>query len=147
MVGKNHILPGGCHHRHFIIVQIRQRYRARQEMLEHIHAEQLNEAKLQFFINISHEIRTPMSLIIKSVAKTNGNGLRYGTPAKLQYNLPQRRTPSAPRQPTYGHPKIDKGQMQLKFQETDIVSFIQDLHYTFAYQPTPNISNWPFIPK
>lgn len=24
--------------------------------------------------------------------------------------------------------------MQLKFQETDIVSFIQDLHYTFAYQ-------------
>ncbi len=30
--------------------------------------------------------------------------------------------------------KIDKGQMQLKFQETDIVSFIQDLHYTFAYQ-------------
>lgn len=48
----------------FIIVQIRQRYRVRQEMLEHIHAEQLNEAKLQFFINISHEIRTPMSLII-----------------------------------------------------------------------------------
>ena len=35
-----------------------------QEMLQHIHAEQINEAKLQFFINISHEIRTPMSLII-----------------------------------------------------------------------------------
>ena len=46
----------------FIIVQIRQRYRARQEMLEHIHAEQLNEAKLQFFINISHEITHPDAL-------------------------------------------------------------------------------------
>lgn len=38
-------------------------------MLEHIHAEQLNEAKLQFFINISHEIRTPMSLIISPLQK------------------------------------------------------------------------------
>ncbi len=54
----------------FIIVQIRQRYRARQEMLEHIHAEQLNEAKLQFFINISHEIRTPMSPHNKPIAKS-----------------------------------------------------------------------------
>ncbi|MCB6551597.1 hypothetical protein LI209_22700, partial [Parabacteroides distasonis] len=47
-----------------IILQIRHRYRMHQEMLQHIHAEQINEAKLQFFINISHEIRTPMSLII-----------------------------------------------------------------------------------
>lgn len=30
--------------------------------------------------------------------------------------------------------KIDKGQMQLKFQETDMVSFIQDLYDTFTYQ-------------
>ncbi|MDU6487254.1 MAG: chromosome partition protein MukE, partial [Escherichia coli] len=28
------------------------------DMMQHIHAEQINEAKLQFFINISHEIRT-----------------------------------------------------------------------------------------
>lgn len=47
-----------------IAYQVRQRYIARQKMLEHIHNEQLHEAKLQFFINISHEIRTPMSLII-----------------------------------------------------------------------------------
>lgn len=47
-----------------IILQVRHRYRIRQEMMQHIHAEQINEAKLQFFINISHEIRTPMSLII-----------------------------------------------------------------------------------
>lgn len=52
-----------------IVIQIRHRYRARQEILEHIHAEQINEAKLQFFINISHEIRTPMSLIISPLQK------------------------------------------------------------------------------
>ena len=53
------------YHRH----QVRHLYRARQEILEHIHAEQINEAKLQFFINISHEIRTPMSLIISPLQK------------------------------------------------------------------------------
>ena len=45
-------------------MQVRHRYHMHQKMLQHIHAEQINEAKLQFFINISHEIRTPMSLII-----------------------------------------------------------------------------------
>lgn len=48
----------------FIVMQVHHRYRMHQKMLQHIHAEQINEAKLQFFINISHEIRTPMSLII-----------------------------------------------------------------------------------
>ena len=31
-----------------IILQVRHRYRIRQEMMQHIHAEQINEAKLQF---------------------------------------------------------------------------------------------------
>lgn len=47
-----------------IALQIRHRYLAKQEIARHINAEQLNEAKLQYFINISHEIRTPISLII-----------------------------------------------------------------------------------
>lgn len=38
-------------------------------MLKHKHLEEINEAKLQFFINISHEIRTPMSLIISPLQK------------------------------------------------------------------------------
>ena len=38
-------------------------------MLRHKHLEEINESKLQFFINISHEIRTPMSLIISPLQK------------------------------------------------------------------------------
>lgn len=118
----------------FIIVQIRQRYRARQEMLEHIHAEQLNEAKLQFFINISHEIRTPMSLIISPLQKLMATD--YDTERQQSYNIIYRNAERLLRlvNQLMDIRKIDKGQMQLKFQETDIVSFIQDLHYTFAYQ-------------
>lgn len=118
----------------FIIVQIRQRYRARQEMLEHIHAEQQNEAKLQFFINISHEIRTPMSLIISPLQKLMATD--YDTERQQSYNIIYRNAERLLRlvNQLMDIRKIDKGQMQLKFQETDIVSFIQDLHYTFAYQ-------------
>ena len=118
----------------FIIVQIRQRYRARQEMLEHIHAEQLNEAKLQLFINISHEIRTPMFLIISPLQKLMATD--YDTERQQSYNIIYRNAERLLRlvNQLMDIRKIDKGQMQLKFQETDIVSFIQDLHYTFAYQ-------------
>ena len=45
------------------------RLRHRQEMMRREHLEQVNEGKLQFFINISHEIRTPMSLIISPLEK------------------------------------------------------------------------------
>lgn len=47
-----------------VVNYILSRMRHRREIMKREHAEQLNEAKLQFFINISHEIRTPMTLII-----------------------------------------------------------------------------------
>ena len=105
MVGKNHILPGGCHHRHF-------HHSANTPTVSRTpgnagtytcRATEWGQVTVlhQHLPRDTH----PDVAHHKSVAKTNGNGLRYGTPAKLQYNLPQRRTPSAPRQPTYGHPK------------------------------------------
>mgnify|MGYP003526425920 FL=1 len=48
-------------------------FRRRQEWMKQVmmqkHKEELNEAKLQFFINVSHEIRTPMSLITSPLQK------------------------------------------------------------------------------
>jgi signal transduction histidine kinase len=43
-----------------IILQIRTSVQKHQKCATY-HAEQIKEAKLQFFINISHEIRTPVS--------------------------------------------------------------------------------------
>ncbi len=118
----------------FIVMQIRQRHHARQKMQAHIHAEQLNEAKLQFFINISHEIRTPMSLIISPLQKLIATD--YDTERQQSYNIIYRNAERLLRlvNQLMDIRKIDKGQMRLKFQETDIVSFIQDLYYTFEYQ-------------
>ena len=41
--------------------------------MQHIHAEQINEAKLQFSSTSPYEIRTPMSLIISPLQKLMTN--------------------------------------------------------------------------
>ena len=104
-----------------IILQIRHRYRMHQEMLQHIHTEQINEAKLQFFINISHEIRTPMSLIIsplQKLIKNEENNERLKIYHIIYRNA--ERILNLVNQ-LMDIRKIDKGQMFLMFRETNII--------------------------
>ena len=116
----------------FIALQIRHRYLAKQEMARHIRTEQLNEAKLQYFINISHEIRTPMSLIISPLQQ-----LMTSDPDSKRQKIYRTIHRNAERilrlvNQLMDIRKIDKGQMQLTFCETDAVKFIADLYNTFA---------------
>lgn len=130
-----------------IITQIRHRIKAKREILEHIHAEQINEAKLQFFINISHEIRTPMSLIISPLQKliaTDKDGERQKTYHTIYRNA--ERILRLVNQ-LMDIRKIDKGQMSLRFQEIDIVGFIRDLYYTFEYQANAKHITLNFHPE
>lgn len=117
-----------------LVLQIRHQYRSHQKMLEHKHAEEINEAKLQFFINISHEIRTPMTLITSPLKKL----ISKDTDEERQqsYRLIHRnaeRILSLINQ-LMDIRKIDKGQMTLKFREMDIVPFIKDVCSVFEYQ-------------
>lgn len=118
----------------FIIMQIRHRYQTRQQMLQHIHAEQINEAKLQFFINISHEIRTPMSLIISPLQQLMAKD--KDAECRKLYATIQRNAERILQlvNQLMDIRKIDKGQMSLTFRKTEIVSFIQDILITFDYQ-------------
>ncbi|WP_202915853.1 hybrid sensor histidine kinase/response regulator transcription factor [Pontibacter pamirensis] len=120
----------------FILVamQIRHRQRTRQKMREHLHARQIIDAKLQFFINISHEIRTPMTLIISPLKKllaTDKDRERQKSYATMQRN--SERILLLINQ-LMDIRKIDKGQMQLKFQETEMVGFINELCAIFDEQ-------------
>ncbi|MDO4164636.1 MAG: two-component regulator propeller domain-containing protein [Bacteroides sp.] len=117
-----------------IILQIRHRYRMRQQMLQHIHAEQLNESKLQFFINISHEIRTPMSLIISPLQKLMNSDTDTGR--QKSYRTIYRNAERILRliNQLMDIRKIDKGQMSLTFRPVEIIGFIDDLCETFAQQ-------------
>jgi len=110
-------------------------------MMEHLHAEEINEAKLQFFINISHEIRTPMSLIISPLQRliaTDSDNERQQN-YKLIYRNAERILQLINQ--LMDIRKIGKGQMQLRFKETDIVPFIKELYHNFEYQAkTKNIT-------
>lgn len=108
------------------------RIHRRQEVMKQKHQEQINEAKLQFFINISHEIRTPMTLIISPLEKLIAERSEK-TQVYLMIHRNAQRILRLINQ-LMDIRKLDKGQMHLKFRETDMVGFINDLMQTFNYQ-------------
>ncbi len=93
----------------------------------------MNEAKLQFFINISHEIRTPMTLIINPLEKLLAE--KKGGEVQKTYLMIYRNAQRILRliNQLMDIRKLDKGQMFLKFRETDMVGFIDDVMLTFDY--------------
>ena len=116
------------------ILQMRRQYRIKQQMMEHLHAEEINEAKLQFFINISHEIRTPMSLIISPLQKliaTDKDENRQQSYGTIYRNAERILTLI---NQLMDIRKIDKGQMILKFKEKNIVSLIKEAYNSFDFQ-------------
>ncbi|WP_207431390.1 hybrid sensor histidine kinase/response regulator transcription factor [Sabulibacter ruber] len=117
-----------------VVMQIRLRQRTRQKMQEHLQAKQINDAKLQFFINISHEIRTPMSLILsplKKLISIDKDGERQKSYATMQRN--SERILRLINQ-LMDIRKIDKGQLKLRFQEIEMVGFLQELSAIFDEQ-------------
>lgn len=116
-----------------IINYILSRMRHRREIMKREHAEQINEAKLQFFINISHEIRTPMTLIINPLEKlmAENKGKEIQNTYLMIYRNAQRILRLINQ--LMDIRKLDKGQVFLKFRETDMVGFIKDVMLTFDY--------------
>ena len=112
----------------------RRREQTRRRMQEHIHAEELGEAKLRFFMNISHEIRTPMTLIVTpllSLIKNETDPHRRGVYETIRRNA--ERILSLINQ-MMDLRKIDKGQMLMRMTETNLVAFIDDIHTLFKHQ-------------
>jgi signal transduction histidine kinase/ligand-binding sensor domain-containing protein/DNA-binding response OmpR family regulator len=116
-----------------IIMYLLSRIKHKQELMEVIHQEEINEAKLQFFINISHEIRTPLTLIINPLEKLIAEA---GNEILPTYRMIYRNAQRILRliNQLMDVRKLDKGQMKLKFRETDIVGFVSDMVHTFDYQ-------------
>jgi signal transduction histidine kinase/DNA-binding response OmpR family regulator/ligand-binding sensor domain-containing protein len=116
---------------------LRMRQRKEQDRLrlqEHIHAEEMSEAKLRFFMNISHEIRTPMTLIVApllSLLKDDKDPQRQGVYKTIKRNA--ERILNLINQ-MMDLRKIDKGQMVMRMSETDLIAFTADIYNLFAQQ-------------
>ncbi|MCW3785570.1 two-component regulator propeller domain-containing protein [Plebeiibacterium sediminum] len=113
------------------------------EKVRHQQSEKVNEMKMQFFINISHEIKTPLSLIIDPLEKL----LQTDPDAKTSrlYKLMQQNAYRLLR--LVGQMmdirKIDKGQILMKYQSTNIYNFINQLassYETFAQDKNIKLS-------
>ena len=126
---------------------ISEKIRHKNELLQREHAEQISEAKLQFFINVSHEIRTPMTLIMGPLEKL----LMKDNPTALHntYLLIYRNAQRILRliNQLMDVRKIDKKQMQLKFRETDMVGFIRDIMKSFEYAAQIKNIDFKFNPE
>lgn len=121
----------------FVILFMRHHKRKEEDRLilqQHIHAEEMGEAKLRFFMNISHEIRTPLTLILTpllSLIKEDKDPHRQGI-----YDLMRKNSERILHliNQMMDLRKIDKGQMAMHMSETDMVSFINDEHKLFEQQ-------------
>ncbi len=101
---------------------------------QHIHAEEMGEAKIKFFMNISHEIRTPLTLIITpllSLIKEDKEPHRQGIYEIIRKNS-ERILHLINQMMDLG--KIDKGQMVMRMCKTDMVSFINEEYDLFKQQ-------------
>ena len=104
----------------------------------------MGEAKLRFFMNISHEIRTPMTLIITpllSLIKNEDNPERKNVYETIRRNA--ERILNLINQ-MMDLRKIDKGQMQMRMSEQNLVGFINDIYTLFGHQAKSRQINFSF---
>ena len=120
-----------------IMLYLRYRKRQMEDQLilqQHIHAEDMGEAKIKFFMNISHEIRTPLTLIITpllSLIKEDKEPHRQGIYEIIRKN--SERILHLINQ-MMDLRKIDKGQMVMRMCQTDMVAFINEEYKLFRQQ-------------
>ena len=126
-----------------IMLYLRHRKHQMEDQLilqQHIHAEEMGEAKIKFFMNISHEIRTPLTLIITpllSLIKEDKEPHRQGIYEIIRKN--SERILHLINQ-MMDLRKIDKGQMVMHMCETDMVAFVNEGYELFRQQAmTKNI--------
>jgi signal transduction histidine kinase/ligand-binding sensor domain-containing protein/DNA-binding response OmpR family regulator len=120
-----------------IMLYLRHRKHQMEDQLilqQHIHAEEMGEAKIKFFMNISHEIRTPLTLIITpllSLIKEDKEPHRQGIYEIIRKN--SERIIHLINQ-MMDLRKIDKGQMVMRMCQTDMVAFINEEYELFRQQ-------------
>ena len=94
----------------------------------------VNEEKLRFFINIAHEIRSPMTLVISPLKKLLTQQHDENTANALQSMHKNASRIVNLLNQLLDIRKIDKGQMQLKYSETNLIPYIKELMQMFDYE-------------
>lgn len=118
----------------YVFKTIRNRRRIRKEMLAHLQREEVNEAKLDFFINIAHEIRTPLTLVATPLEKLIVQD--YDSERLRIYDIMSRNTKRILDlvNQLMDIRKIEKGQMSLQVSSVNMNAFIREIGGLFNEQ-------------
>ncbi len=111
----------------FYIRMLQRRHKNELRLQEHIHAEEMTEQKLKFFINLGHDIRTPMTLIVsplEQLIKQENDAYKHNMLVTIRRNVD--RILGLVNQ-MMDLRKIDKGMMVMRFRETDMVAMVKDV--------------------
>ncbi|WP_335965800.1 two-component regulator propeller domain-containing protein [Galbibacter sp. PAP.153] len=124
--------------------QIHQRYKIKEKIRLQQYENQINEAKIQFFTNISHEIKTPMSLITNPLKKMMKSDI--DPDRQKAYRIMHRNSERILHliNQLMEMRKIDKGQIDLKYQKVEMVSLIKDICFLFEDQKKAKEINLEF---
>lgn len=103
------------------------------EKVKRRETEKLTEMKMQFFINISHEIKTPLTLIIDPLDKLLSKKVDEETNKLFQTMHRNAGRIFRLINQLLDVRRIDKGQILVKYQKTNLYSFIQEVAKSYDY--------------
>ncbi|MCR5313546.1 MAG: response regulator [Bacteroidaceae bacterium] len=115
-----------------VYIQTSRMIHARRILAKHKKEEEMNEARIQFFMNISHEIRTPMTLIFAPLEKLMSSD--KDEEHQRNYKLIHQNAKRIMRliNQMMDARKIEKGQYKLDFRPVEVVDFIQSICDVFS---------------
>lgn len=113
--------------------QVRLKYSLRNADIQSRHAEEVNQSKLRFFMNVSHEIRTPVTLIMAQLDMLlNATG---SIPPTVQGKLQNIRRNAANLKKLINElldfKKQEEGLVRLKVSRQDIVKYLHHIFVSF----------------
>ncbi len=128
-----------------LYLQTRHQIHVRRILAKHRKEEEINEARIQFFMNINHEIRTPMTLILSPLEKlisTDKDGERQRNYRLIHQNA--KRIMRLINQMMDAR-KIEKGQYKLDFRPMEMVEFMQNIYDVFSANAQNRGINFRFV--
>lgn len=110
---------------------VHRQVRARRVLARHRQQQEINEARIQFFMNISHEIRTPMTLILAPLERLLGSD--KDAERQRNYSLMKQNADRILRliNQMMDVRKIEQGKYQLDYHKVELVSLLQSTFDVF----------------
>ena len=118
--------------RHMILLRAKMRFQIEQERKEAKRMHELDLMKIRFFTNVSHEFRTPLALILTPVEKMMKN--TNEEPQKKYFQLIHRNAKRLLNlvNQLLDFRKLEMEEIYLNPSENDIISFTEDITYSFS---------------